>query len=243
MGCPFNLRPFLIPNAIMTFSQSLLSVFLILPICTPVMAQAAYQQVDQERATTRAISVHVHSGRMTSIDFQNVQEIITYIGLGDASRLVYHTNLPLESGRANTLFLQPIQPLTFPGATRHDITNLVVQTRDSEQNSHLYNFNIIHVPELPSHLGIQIIPSSPSPPQIEIGWGRQASLEDVEMGLFLAIRKGYTSPSDPIVLAVRECLALVRHHELSLTQAADQAGVNMAVLVELAKITWEVYQK
>ena len=76
-------------------------------------------------------------------------------------------------------------------------------------------------------------------PTVNVDIGRAPSASDVEKGLLIAIQKGYTTANDPVVYSVQQFLALVRNHNLSATDAAARAGVDLSVIVELAKIAFE----
>lgn len=212
------------------------------PVASSYQAQLtnlSYQRIERGIGTRVAIGVEVHPGRITTIDFSPTEETIRYIGLGDASRVVFNTDTPIETNSAQTIFLRTIKPLKFEGATTAAVTNLVVKTTDGEGKERLYNFQIIHRQTTPTHLGVQIVPGVGIEAVIEIGGGRRATLEDVEMGLLLAINRSYTSTDDPVVLAVRKFMAIVRHQETTIAEAARLADVELAVIVELAKIAVE----
>lgn len=229
--------------------DSKLIVFLILMfsfnITESVFGQTIkYQQIEQNQATKTAIFTSVYPGRVTTIDFSPVKQTITYIGLGDASRIVYNTDSPINNGMAQTLFLRPIQPLNFPGTTKAKITNLIVKTIDLNKVPHLYNFQIIQSTGTATNLGVQIVKSnhSLSSTQINLGNGRTATINDIYIGLQRAISRGYTSPNDPVVKQVRQFLAIAQNqdfNELSLPEIAKQIGLDFAIVVELGKISFE----
>ena len=205
---------------------------------TPPVTKIGYQKVERRVGSQSAINVEVYPGRISTIDFSQTNEAIAYAGLGDPSRIVFNTDFPLESGAAHTVFLRPIQPLNFPGATTARITNLVVKTIDPTGLMRLYNFQIVHKGGTPANLGVQIVPSTGNRTQtaINIGNGRTASLDDVETGLRLAIARGYTNASDPVVLSVKNFLANARNQDNSLVEAARAASTDLAVITELARI-------
>jgi hypothetical protein len=210
----------------------------------PLAASMGYQQVSGNVGSQSGIDIRVYPGRISTVDFSNTDETIIYLGLGDASRIVFNTDFPLESGAAKTVLLKPIQPLKFPGATTTKITNLIVKTADSKGQLHLYNFQIFYSQGTPSNLGIQITSANldreRNSTRINLGGGRTASLDDVEYGLRLSISKGYTSASDPVVTRVKNFLAIARDRsELSLVEVAEEANVDLAVITELARIAFE----
>lgn len=68
---------------------------------------------------------------------------------------------------------------------------------------------------------------------------RIATLNDIEQGLGIAIRRGYTRNDDSIVLDIRQLLALARNNSITIQQAATDANVPLSVLTELAEIALE----
>jgi len=209
---------------------------------------SSYQTVTSDTATSTNIDVSVYPGRATVIDFSQTSEAIAFIMLADPSRVVFNTDLPLDTGAAQTILLRPIQPLEFPGTTTTLITNLVVKTVGDRGQTRLYNFSIVPSQGNPSDLGIYIIDKLPELNEtqreqitLKIRGGRTATLQDVEIGLQLAIQKGYTNANDPLVRQVKEFIALIRNFDISLQEAIDRSGVKLVVLTELAQIAIEDY--
>lgn len=210
----------------------------------PVLAQSTqYQTVNQLKATTTVTPTFIYPGRITSIDFSDTDQIITYINLSDNSRTTYTTDSPLNNGKAQTIFLKQIKPINFPGATRSHSPNLVVKTLNPKtQKIQLYNFQIIHKTGTPNHLGIKIMPNSDNNTVnkiINIGQGRTATLDDIERGLRYAILRGYTTQDDPIVLKIRNFLATVSNSNISIAEAAKNNEIDLAILIELGRIALE----
>ena len=218
------------------FVSAVLSLNLMSPVALPVMAAPAYQVISRDAAMQSAVEVQVGPGRSTAIDFSQAHERITYVLLADPSRLVYAANASIDSGQANTLFLRPIRPLKFPGATTTSITNLSVQTLDQAGQQRLYNFNIHHVAQ-PQYMGVVLSPDRSQPRHSHLQQEFSSLLLDrVEQGLELAIRQGYTSATDPIVARVQQLLSLVRRDHLSIAQAAKAAQVPLTVLKALERL-------
>lgn len=215
------------------FVSAVLSLNLMSPVALPVMAAPAYRVISRDAAMQSAVEVQVGPGRATAIDFSQAHERITYVLLADPSRLVYAANALIDSGQANTLFLRPIRPLTFPGATTTSITNLSVQTIDQAGQQRLYNFNIHHVAQ-PQYMGVVLSPDRSQPRHSHLQ--QEFSSLRVEQGLELAIRQGYTSATDPIVARVQQLLSLVRRDHLSIAQAAKAAQVPLTVLKALERL-------
>jgi hypothetical protein len=211
---------------------------------TPLAAPPAYRVIARERATTTQTLLELETGRSTAIDFSPTQERILFVKLADPSRTTYVANKAIESGQATTLFLTPIQALSFPGATTNAVTTLLVQTVDAANNQRLYSFNLQPV-EVAKFTGVVITPIQKRPtvkrlqpkpvavrPQIDPA---SLDIERIERGLTVALDKGYTPESDPIVAKVRRVIASVRVGQ-SLSTAAILAQVPLDVLAALDKL-------
>ena len=124
-----------------------------------IVGNLSYQEVSQDLAISKIVNISVNPGRIAVIDFSATEQAIAYIGLGDASRVVYNTDFPLQSGSAQTIFLLPIERLDFPGTTTTRITNLVLKTVDPTGKSRIYNFQINHSNSI-TNLGVKITPTT-----------------------------------------------------------------------------------
>lgn len=230
---------------------------LLLGVTIPVIhAQAqtpAYRLIERDMAANNRIQVQVTPGRATPISFTQTDEAIAYILVADPSRLVYTTDTDLKSGSATTIFLRAIQPLKFPGATTTAITNLLVQTVDKTGQKRLYNFDIVPVRRNTAYVGIQIanaIASGTAPRRgaasessaiagqqtLLIDKNRRARVDDIETGLRIAINRGYTNKSDPVVPKVQQILSLLRNSRVTIPEAATSVGVPVEVISELGRI-------
>ena len=211
-----------------------------------VVANLNYEQVGQETAIASGINVTVNPGRIAVIDFSATDEAISYIGLGDASFVVYNTDLTIQSGMAQTIFLLPIEELKFPGATTTKITNLVVKTVDAGGVSRVYNFQINHSQSV-TNLGIKITSQTLQASAdvnrsgIKVSYGRTANLDDVARGLTLAISRGLTTADDPVVSKVRRFIALARNGELTVLESAISAEIDLAVISSLAEMALDQF--
>ncbi|AFZ38077.1 hypothetical protein Sta7437_4619 (plasmid) [Stanieria cyanosphaera PCC 7437] len=211
-----------------------------------VVANLNYQQVSQATAIANSIKVSINPGRIAVIDFSATDEAIAYIGLGDASRIVYNTDFPIESGTAQTIFLLPIEELEFPGATTTKITNLVAKTVDGSGVSRVYNFQIEHSNSVVD-LGIKITPQTRKTiadidrQTIKVSSGRAANLDDVARGLTLAIGRGFTTADDPVVTKIRRFIALARNSDLSVIESAQAAEIDLAVISSLAEMALDQF--
>ncbi|WP_051044435.1 hypothetical protein [Pleurocapsa sp. PCC 7319] len=211
-----------------------------------VATNLSYEQVSQETAIANGINVSVNPGRIAVIDFSTTDEAISYIALGDASRVVYNTDFPIASGTAQTIFLLPIEEIDFPGATTAKITNLVAKTVDAKGMSRVYNFQINHSNSV-ANLGIKITPqirnriANRDRQVIKVSYGRAANLNDVERGLKLAIDRGFTKPNDPVVTKVKRFVAKVRNGDLSVVESAQSVDIDIAVISSLAEMALEQF--
>ena len=219
-------------------------------LATPTEPQQgpSYQTVTRNIATQTSIDVSIYPGRATVIDFSQTSETLAFIMLADPSQVIFSTDTPINTGTAQTILLRPIQPLEFPGTTKSEVTNLVVKTVSDNGQQQLYNFNIIPDRGYPEDLGIYIIERLPEPENsqkqqftLTIRGGRTATIQDIEIGLRLAINQSYTDVNDPIVFQVKNFLALVRNFNLPLEEALSRSGTNLVVLTELAQIAFEDY--
>jgi len=214
-------------------------------IANPASAQqAAMITVTADRSqglTGKAPSVQVWAGRATAIDFSQIGERIVQVFLADPSRIVYASDAPVESGMATTVFLRQISPLNFPNLTRAYVTNLFVKTQAANGQLHLHTFNVMPGQKQPTYSGIAIAParrSAGSLTTLQVGSSRPATLEDIERGLLVALRQGYTSAADPVVNKVRDFLAIARNETggRSLVEIAQAQQLSAAVLTQLGQM-------
>jgi hypothetical protein len=132
--------------------------------------------------------------------------------------------------------LRTIQALNFPGATRTQITNLSVQTVDSNGQQRLYNFSIVPVVATPRYIGVSIVNAVAGRQTLIVSGNRTATLSDIETGLRIAIQRGYADRNDPIVSGVQQLLTLVRNDNVTIQDAATTVNIPLAVISELARI-------
>lgn len=217
-----------------TLALSLSTATFTQPTAAQVATSSPYQIIDRQTANNGTIDVQVIPGRATSIDFSQTDEVITYILLADPSRIVYTPSAAI--GKAKSLYLRTIQPLKFPGATTATITNLRIETIDRQGQQRSYNFNIVPSKGNTTYLGVRIAPSVLSQPVV-VG-SRQITADDLEIGLRLAISRGYTQANDPIVTKVQHLIALM-YKGTPIRVAAQSAGVSIPVITALAKIATE----
>jgi len=197
---------------------------------------SALKIVGRDAATNATTNLQVWSGRSSVIDFSQTGEVIMYIRLADPSRAVFNTDAELKTNQARTIFVQPIQPLQFPGATTANITNLFVKTRSPEGIERLYTFNVVHRDGQPTNNGIAISTVVPGQePSVTLADNRTAAIGDIERGLDIAILRGYTPPNDPVVFKVREFIALARNGT-AIAKAAEKTNLSMSVVISLGQL-------
>ena len=212
---------------------------------------ASLRLVSEEQAQANAVSVDIYTGRGSVIDFQN-GEVIAYIQLSDMSEIVYSTNAPLESGRSSMIVLREIEPLDFEGQTTAAVPNLIVSAIDPEGISRTYIFDLHLRQERPSEArgnGIAIVPADailartarrlerPNVPTVRSSL-EQPTIADIANGLEIAIARGYTAESDPVVSQVRQLIALVDSGQ-TITAAARETNIDPNILKALGDIAIE----
>jgi hypothetical protein len=200
------------------------------------LVPAAYRTVSERAARQTLSTVEIAPGRTTAIDFSRTNQAIAYVLLGDSSRIVYTANAQLGSAQTKTLFLRQIKQLRFPGATTAPVTTLSVQTIDPTGQQYLYTFNLV-LTARSQYVGLMVVADTltEQPERLVVSRNRTATLIDVESGLAIAIRKGFTSCQDPVVESVRQFLALARNGS-TIKEAANQANVSLSVVTALAEI-------
>ncbi|MFB2895096.1 hypothetical protein ACE1CI_19490 [Aerosakkonemataceae cyanobacterium BLCC-F50] len=197
---------------------------------------SALRIVERNAAINTTTNLQVWRGRASVIDFTQTGEVVTYIRLADPSKVVLNTDAQLKSNQARMIFVQPIQTLRFPGAITTPITNLFVKTRSSEGVERLYTFNIVHCSGKPTNNGVAISSVTANREQnIFLANNQTVFLADVERGLEVAIRRGYTTANDPVIFKVREFLALVRNGT-TIARSVERTNLSMSVIISLAKL-------
>jgi hypothetical protein len=213
--------------------------------------------IDQNLSVTFVIFSRQHanlSKHLAIYEFSSARKlpsrVITYVQLSDLSRIVYNTNAPIDSGAARTIILRPIQALHIEGTYTAAVPNLVVTTVDGAGNTYTYLFDLYRsaegFPEQSESSGITIAPASEvratrlentgtARPNVLSTEAGEATLSDIERGLAISIEANYTPPDDPVVLAVREAIALARNGT-PLRNAARQLQLDLAVLTSLGEL-------
>lgn len=217
---------------------------------TPVFAQS-YQELTPDKCNS-GIPLKTYNGQLTTIDFSPSQQKITYIGLSDRSRHTLNTDVPLESGQAQAVFILPIQKLDFPGATTSPNPNLVLRTINDEGVTQTCNFLIsTHLGKMDT-LGIKFIPSNmpdvpvaqsaPEAGSFKVSFDRTATPDDLEAGLEIAIARGLTTFDDPVTSQVRN-LAFQLRNGTELQDALAETGTPPEVAQKVAEINLDLPPK
>lgn len=193
------------------------------------------QTISRDVALQQSITIKIAPGRITSIDFDRTDETVIYIGLGDASKTVFSLDAPLKSHRTKSVFLKPIQPLRFPGATVASTTNLLIKTIDRSKTERTYSFNVVPT-RTQGTTSIAIAPAIAGKQTLIDQAQHRITLRDIELGLTRAIQRRYTAANDPIVAKTRRLLALAQVQDVPLPDLAKQLQLNLAVLESLGRI-------
>jgi hypothetical protein len=212
---------------------------------TPVQATQVpvkYKLVSTEDAVKGAIPITLYFGKVISIDFTEVRETITFIAPSDKSQFVYNTDLPVESGEAQTAYLLPSKKLDFQGTYQTSHPNLIVKTINSSGESKQYNLIVSFSSDIMASAGIKFVPSTQQSPvnsqKIKVSAGQQINADAVENGLRIAIAKQFINSNDPVVNNVRNFVFLLRNGH-SVNDAILATQINPSVIESLGEIYLE----
>jgi len=222
----------------------------------PVYAQkTALEKIPSREARDTVTKVEIGPGRSSLIDFPQ-SEVIVYVVIGDRSRFTY--SLDGKIGSARGIILRKIEELDFPGATESYVTNLMVTTLDQNNRKHRYFFDLVPLATSPASNGITIQPtrlrvpealtvrsSVGTPEQTFRTWQTSLGLAtpvDIRRGLEIAIARGYTTVSDPIVARVKNWVSLVENGVGAMV-ALEQSQFQAAVLTSLGELGLNVIQQ
>ena len=201
-----------------------------------------YNLVSTADAVKGAIPVTLYFGKIISLDFTDAGEYITFIAPSDRSQFVYNTDLPVNSGEAQSVYLLPIEKINFKGTYQTSHPNLIVKTIDSSGNSKQYNFIINFSSGVMTSTGIKIIPSSKKSPndsnKIRVSARQTINADDIERGLRIAIVKQYIKADDPVVNKVRNFVFMLRNGN-SVNDAITHTGINPSVVESLGEMYLE----
>ena len=198
-----------------------------------------YDLVSTVDAVKGAIPVTLYFGKIISLDFTEAEEYITFIAPSDRSQFVYNTDLPVNSGEAQSVYLLPIEKLDFKGTYQTSHPNLIVKTINSSGQSKQYNFIINFSSGVMTSTGIKIIPSTKKSPndsnQIRVSAGQIINASDIERGLRIAIVKQFIKADDPVVNKVRNFVFMLRNGN-SVNDAITHTEINPSVVESLGEM-------
>ncbi|MGL4883797.1 MAG: hypothetical protein ACRC8K_22470 [Waterburya sp.] len=230
------------------FKQLVFSSVIAVSFCTAFTpAQATkvpvkYELVSTEDAVKGAIPITLYFGKVISIDFTEVRETITFIAPSDKSQFVYNTDLPVESGEAQTAYLLPSKKLDFQGTYQTSHPNLIVKTINSSGESKQYNLIVSFSSDIMASAGIKFVPSTQQSPvdsqKIMVSARQQINADAVEHGLKIAIAKQFINSNDPVVNNVRNFVFLLRNGH-SVNDALVATQINPSVIESLGEIYLE----
>lgn len=192
-------------------------------------------------ALQEGATVKIFPGRASVINFRT-NEFITSIILSDPTYVLYTPNAELDSGQTTALILRLSDGIAFENLTRSSRPNISITTinQEGKQKNYLFDLEIALGLPIPNrdYNGIAIVPDNEAIVSngnvIQTAKG-DATMNDIERGLRIAIRQGFTARTDPIVTKVQEVLAQSRNGG-SLMAIAQQVGVPLSVLTTLGEL-------
>ena len=202
-------------------------------------APVKYELVSTADAVRGAIPVTLYFGKIISLDFTEAEVYITFIAPSDRSQFVYNTDLPANSGEAQSVYLLPIKKVDFKGTYQTSHPNLIVKTISSSGESKQYNFILNFSSGVMSSTGIKIVSpikkSLSDPNKIRVSAGQSIDADAVERGLRIAIVKQFVKADDPVVNKVRNFIFMLRNGN-SVNDAITYTGVNPSVVESLGEM-------
>ncbi|NJL51125.1 MAG: hypothetical protein HC930_00995 [Hydrococcus sp. SU_1_0] len=201
-----------------------------------------YDLVSTADAVRGAIPLSLCFGKIISLDFTEAEEYITFIAPSDRSQFVYHTDLPVNSGEAQSIYLLPIKKVDFQSTYPASHPNLIVKTINSSRESKQYNFILNFSSGVMTSMGIKIVPpikkSLDDPHKITVSASQTINADAVEQGLKIAIAKQFVKSDDPLVNNVRNFVFMLRNGH-SVNDAIVATQVNPSVIESLGEMYLE----
>ncbi|MBE9048634.1 hypothetical protein IQ255_30370 [Pleurocapsales cyanobacterium LEGE 10410] len=205
-------------------------------------APVKYDLVSTADAVRGAIPVTLYFGKIISLDFTDAGEYITFVAPSDRSQFVYNTDLPANSGEAQSVYLLPVKKLDFKGTYQTSHPNLIVKTINSSGQSKQYNFILNFSSGVMTSTGIKIVnpieKSFSDPNKIRVSAGQSIDASDIERGLRIAIVKQFIKADDPVVNKVRNFVFMLRNGN-SVNDAITYTGINPSVVESLGEMYLE----
>lgn len=201
-----------------------------------------YDLVSTEDAVKGMIPVTLYFGKIIALDFTDAGEYITFLAPSDRSQLVINTDLPMDSGEAQSIYLLPIKKLDFKGTYQTSHPNLIVKTINSSGQSKQYNFLVNFSSGVMTSTGIKIVsPVKKSPldsNRINVSAGQTINADAVEYGLRIAIVRQFVKSNDPVINKVRNFVFMLRNGQ-SVNEAIAATGINPSVIESLGEMYLE----
>lgn len=218
-----------------------------------VKANPSLDSILARDARNAVHKLEVGPGQITLIDVPE-NEVVVQTAIGDRSKFVY--SLDSEIGQAQGVLIRQIEELDFPGELKAVYqTNLLITTQDQWGQTHRYFFDLVPINYSPEFYGINletreqvnapennkqgaVLVSNPASPNGQRYWNTsmgKATVTDIQRGLNIAINRGYTKPDDPIVLKVKNWMAMVQNGS-GVIAALDQQGFDPGVLTVLGEL-------
>jgi hypothetical protein len=215
----------------------------IFPVATMATeAPVKYALISTDDATKGIIPITLYFGKIVSIDFTDVGEYITYIAPSDKSQFAFNSNLPVDTGEAQNIYLLPIKKIDFTGTYQTSHPNLIVKTINALGESKQYNFLASFSSGVMTSTGIKIVPlAQPTPfdsDKIRVSAGQSVNADAVERGLKIAIAKQFVKADDPVVNQVRNFVFMLRNGH-SVNDAIVATRVNPSVIESLGEMYLE----
>ena len=202
-------------------------------------APVKYDLISTADAVRGAIPVTLYFGKIISLDFTEAGEYITFIAPSDRSQFVYNTDLPANSGEAQSVYLLPIKKVDFKGTYQTSHPNLIVKTINSSGQSKQYNFILNFSSGVMTSTGIKIVnpieKSLSDSNKIRVSAGQSIDADAVERGLRMAIIQQFVKADDPVVNKVRNFVFMLRNGN-SVNDAITYTGVNPSVVESLGEM-------
>ena len=202
-------------------------------------APVKYDLISTADAVRGAIPVTLYFGKIISLDFTEAGEYITFIAPSDRSQFVYNTDLPANSGEAQSVYLLPIKKVDLKGTYQTSHPNLIVKTINSSGQSKQYNFILNFSSGVMTSTGIKIVnpieKSLSDSNKIRVSAGQSIDADAVERGLRMAIIQQFVKADDPVVNKVRNFVFMLRNGN-SVNDAITYTGVNPSVVESLGEM-------
>ncbi len=185
--------------------------------------------------------IYVRPG-VTAIDFNPASEVVRHVEVSNPEKVSINYDGDINSGYATTMYLRPVTGVSIPQLPQGATTEVMVTTQDRMGQRKTYPFELVYAHNGSDCSVWSIYPDSQGLPLIELADRRRVPLEYVTMGLAVAARDGSLPYENPLRQRVENFLALVQNGERVLP-AAEQVGVSVAVIRELAQKGVDDYQQ